>query len=731
MRWDIVRTVFAKDVLSTLRDRRTLLMSFGLPLLLYPVLMVGASRLQDTQRLAIAQRPSRIAVWGVMPDVLGGPLRGDAALNLLMPCDDQVCPPEILQKLASGELAVPARERDDRERARAARERVRANTDASSAAQPLPPLPSDPVVDAASVALASRRVDAIIVASPALGERLSRGEEGELAVLYDSVMPESQEARTRLQDRLEHVRLNLVAAREREAALPEGFGRALWTTVANAATEERRAGFRLGALLPFLLIALSLLGGLYPAIELTAGEKERGTLQTLLCAPIRPVEIVTAKFLAVWVTSMSTAVINVASLGMTISRVLPADGGSLNVPALVAALLMLVPVTFTTSAVFLAVATLARDFKDGQNFLTPVFMALTLPAGLSVLPSMQLDPWTAGVPILNLALGIKATLSGEATPALMLIVAVSSAAYAALAVLLAAQLFQQEQVLLGSPSSLRQVLTPAPSRDGRPSPHVALGTVAVSLVLQFYASTFLQDTGLVTMLLVLQVGLMLMPVVGVVRLAGLTLPTALGFRRSSPRMMLGALLLGVSAWGGVMGIVMRVAPPPEGVSKALEEVLSLRDAEVSLLRLWVLAALLPAICEETLFRGLVLSGTARWGRWSAIAVSSFTFAFAHASIYRVLPTVLLGAMLGYAAWQSRSLVTSMIVHLVNNGVLLTLARYPDALARVGWADSGPPPWTLVLPSIVLTIVGLWLVGSPRAPRLSPNPARQIDSAPKD
>ena len=119
---------------------------------------------------------------------------------------------------------------------------------------------------------------------------------------------------------------------------------------------------------------------------------------------------------------------------------------------------MLMPVTFIISAVFLAVAAFAKGFKDGQNFLTPVYTLLVLPAGLTMLPTVELSTWSAFVPVLNIAVLIKSLLRGEAATQLVFLVLLSSATYAALAVLLAARVFEQEQVLLGGEESVRQVL---------------------------------------------------------------------------------------------------------------------------------------------------------------------------------------------------------------------------------------------------------------------------------
>ena len=127
---------------------------------------------------------------------------------------------------------------------------------------------------------------------------------------------------------------------------------------------------------------MSLLGGFYAAIDLTAGEKERGTMQTLLCAPVRPTEIIVGKFLAVWLLSIAAAGQRrqpVADAGAA-----PAgdDAPASAPPTYCLAFVLLVPVTLTTTAIFLAIAVFARDFKDGQNFLTPVYMAVALPAAV-------------------------------------------------------------------------------------------------------------------------------------------------------------------------------------------------------------------------------------------------------------------------------------------------------------------------------------------------------------
>ena len=233
-------------------------------------------------------------------------------------------------------------------------------------------------------------------------------------------------AHGRIVDALDDARDAIVAQRERARGLPEGFADPITLERRNTSSAVRRSGQLLGSLLPYILLTLSVLGGMYAAVDLTAGEKERGTMQTLLVAPIRPSEIVVAKFLAVWLLSMLSLVANLASLSLTVSRLLPANLPGVGAGNLLLAMAVLVPVTLTTSALFLALASFARDFRDGQTMLTPVYMAVALPAGVVALPTIELNAWTAFVPIVNVTLLIKALFLREASTDLVFLTLLSA-----------------------------------------------------------------------------------------------------------------------------------------------------------------------------------------------------------------------------------------------------------------------------------------------------------------
>jgi sodium transport system permease protein len=154
---------------------------------------------------------------------------------------------------------------------------------------------------------------------------------------------------------------------------------------------------------------------------------------------------------------------------------------------------------------------------------------------------------------------------------------------------------------------------------------------------------------------------------------------------------------------------MRLLPPPDSLVKALEKLVMLEDASASLWKLLLVIAITPAVCEELLFRGLILSGLRRYGQWPAIIISALLFALAHASIYRLLPTFCLGLMLGYIVVKTGSIYCSMLMHALNNGIAVTLARSKDFGERFGLSEATQVPWSITLPAIAVVVIGLLIL----------------------
>jgi sodium transport system permease protein len=704
----IVWVILQKELTETLRDRRTLIRLLLIPVLLYPLFAIAFSKLQSSDTEAREAKSSRVAVWGELPAALKTRLEASGKLDL-RPWEG--APAEVKSAVLSGSLkpTFPPPEESAQPEAPEPGKKPRAPWTE----------PENPLLAAARDQVEKRDIDAVLVPWPGLGAAVEGGAEGPLSIYYDSVRGDSLLARERLGDSLDRARKELLLERESSRGLPAGFTRAISILPRNVAPPRRRVGQILGSMMPMMLILMSLLGGFLPAVDLTAGEKERGTMQTLLCAPLRPIEIITGKFLAVFAISLLTALANVVSMSFTLGRILP---GEVPVPITIYALtfVLLVPVSFLFSALFLALAVFARDFKDGQNVLMPVYLPITLLAGLTALPGFELDAWTAFAPILNIALLIKALFLGEAKADLVLLALGSSALYAALALLLAARVFEREHVLLGGKDTARALFGLSRRPGGEPTTAFSLTAFGTIFVIFFYGSLLLERFGAVTTLLLTQYGFFLLPAVGIVLLFGFSPRETLALRLPSPRGAIAAVILGLSAWAVAIGIFLRLLPVPESLAKSLGDLLLLGGKPFIVV--FAVFAFTPAICEELLFRGLLLSGLRKLGPVAAVAISALLFGLAHASVYRLLPTAFLGAVIGVARLRTRSILPGMIIHALNNGLALALLYYSPPWAGELLAR-GTLPWSLTLGGTAVFAVGLLLL--PRGGAEASAPARAL------
>jgi sodium transport system permease protein len=707
MRLFIVQVIWFKELVEILRDRRTLFRLLLLPIVIYPLFAIGVSMFQGSEMEAQQARASRVAVWGPLPPAIEAGLAVPGKITLT---PWQGVPAGVREGLESRLLAPPPGVDPDAPQTEEESPRKQRMIPAAWTE------PENAVLTAARELIARREVEAVLVPWPGLGAALDREERPPISLYFDPVRSDSMMARERIERSLRGLRLKIAAAREDARGLPRGFTAVLDLRTRTVALPDRSGGQLLGAMMPMMLILMAMTGGVMPAIDLTAGEKERNTMQTLLCAPVRPIEIIAGKFLAVFLVSLLTALANVVSLALTMRRIVPGDIPiSAGTYALTFALL--IPVSLLFSALFLALSVFARDFKDGQNVLLPVYLPVTLLAGLTSLPTIELNRWTALAPVLNIALLIKGLFLGEAGPQLVLLTLGSSLLYAALALVFAATVFEREHVLLGGKESPVDLLGLRRRDGGEPGPGFVLTHFAFALVALFYGSAALEHSRTIVLFLTTQFGAFLLPAALVVLIAGYSFKDTFAIRLPAPRLALGAVLLGLSAWSVVAGPSSWLFPPPPELTKALEKTLLFDGAPLPVL--WLLAAVTPALCEEFVFRGLLFSGLRRVGPWTAILTTSLLFGLAHGSVHRMLPTFLLGLLMGTLRLRSGSIVPSMLLHLLNNGLVVTFLYL-----RPSWAESlvgdGRMPLPVIAAGAAVFACGLTLaVWRPTPPAATP------------
>lgn len=223
----------------------------------------------------------------------------------------------------------------------------------------------------------------------------------------------------------------------------------------DTAAKRENIGEKFGALIAYILIPLCLLGASYPAIDMGAGEKERGTLETLLICPISRVSIVLGKFFTVLTTGLVGALITVGSFGLW-GAIIGSFAGmavvqeamsAIAITELILIFSLLLPISAVFAALLLAISIYARTFKEAQNYISPLSIMIFLPLVAAMMPGVELTTKTALVPIMNVALAIKELIKGTADYGLLALIFGSTILLASIAIGFCVHWFQQEKVL--------------------------------------------------------------------------------------------------------------------------------------------------------------------------------------------------------------------------------------------------------------------------------------------
>jgi sodium transport system permease protein len=244
--------------------------------------------------------------------------------------------------------------------------------------------------------------------------------------------------------------------------LPETLVRPFDIEQQNVAPPEKVGGAVLGGLVPYFVILLCLTGAMYPAMDLTAGEKERGTIETILCSPVSRTHLVLGKFLMVLTASLATGALSIFSMAVSfgVGKHLllgVADGAvdaalqiTISGKAIVSIFLLVVPLAVFFSAALLAISLFAKSFKEAQSYLSPLMIVIVLPAVAAMLPGVELSTPLSLVPVLNTSLVSKEIIAGTYHWNYIALIFVSSCVYATAALWIAVKMFQREDVLFRS-----------------------------------------------------------------------------------------------------------------------------------------------------------------------------------------------------------------------------------------------------------------------------------------
>ncbi|MEX2534990.1 MAG: ABC transporter permease subunit [Trueperaceae bacterium] len=370
MRWRIISQVAGKEILSTLRDRRAIVSNLLLPLLLLPLIMLG------------------------LPLALGGLFNREQASETPVAVQNlSELPPELAELFEAANIAPFASDEPE--------EVVRS--------------------ESASVGL---RVPGDMANSVGAGEQVDLvlfSKQGNLA---------AEVAASKVRGAVDAYRQDLVAERLGAAGLDPSVLEPVTLRAVDASSTAERSSGQLSWIIPFFIAVWTLVGGQMTAIDATAGEKERGTLESLLVAPVRRSEVVMGKFLATMLFGLSAAVMAIigyvaggALLGSLVSSRLGGEGGEVvammggSLQVTLTSVILLLTSTLllaaTLAALLLGVTMFARSFKEAQSYVAPLSFLLIIPVlALQFKDLLDLGLGIYLVPVVNVLLLMDDTVKG-------------------------------------------------------------------------------------------------------------------------------------------------------------------------------------------------------------------------------------------------------------------------------------------------------------------------------
>jgi len=548
-------------------------------------------------------------------------------------------------------------------------------------------------VDAKQLSPADEPVDLLVSASADFFASLTRP--GPALPFVEITSPRDddrgRQAYARLLPLLENWKSDLKKVRLARKGLPNELDAPFDVRLPGASPDRpERLLVLLIRVFPFMLVMWSLAGALYPAVDLCAGEKERGTMETLLISPAGREEIVLGKFLTIWLFSFATSLMNLASLGFTTwqfgSRFLQ---GGVSLGALFWCVLLALPLSAFFSAVSLAIGAYARSSKEGQYYLMPLFIVTMPLIFLTLAPGVELSPFYSLVPVTGVALLMQRLMMAptlDQVPWLYFIpVLAPIALYSWVSLRWAIFQFQREEVLFREAERLdirlwlRRLFR---DKEALPTAGQAFFCFAVIMGLRWLGQGLgsrvpvLAHTAVSLLAFVAAPALLMAVMLNTQPAQALRLRWHQG-REMSVAAVLALLFLPPLAW--LTNTVLQSYPNLprllEDRQPLIHELRNLgnlpRGEQPSMIAYLLVFGLLGSICEELACRGFILSGLLRAMRpRNAILLCAFLFALYHMNVFQFLPAFFLGVVLGLLTVRGKSLLPPIVFHVLHNGALI-------------------------------------------------------------
>jgi len=388
--------IFKKELLDTLRDRRTLISMIVIPLLIFPLLIGISSRFIISHVQTAQEKNLRIGLQ----------TSGNAEEFKSM----------LLQ---------------------ANKVQVMENLTAESGRS----------------LIESDSLEAFIAFARDFDEQVEKLHSGNVTLYYKSTEKNDIE-KQRVLEILKEYEMKLRINRFKKLNIDESTINPMKINEWNLASMKERIAEVVGGLLPYLIIIFCFMGTMYPAIDLAAGEKERGTLETILTSPANRMQILLGKFCVVVLIGIAAAIVSMIGVYVGIiqmkeipSELLKTILGILQFRSIILLLSMLLPLTVFFAAVLLSLSFYAKSFKEAQSIISPMMIIIIVPAFIGLMPGMTLNTITALIPVLNVSLATKAIIAESASTLLLAEVYLSSIFIAGISLYICTKIFDRESTI--------------------------------------------------------------------------------------------------------------------------------------------------------------------------------------------------------------------------------------------------------------------------------------------
>ncbi len=389
-------TIFRKEFTDTIRDRRTLFFMIIFPLLLVPLLLTVVTKLQTSSMQKAKEKVIRI-----------GLVTNGNALNFAK---------DLMQSHGLRTIeGIPA--------------------------------------DSAQAFVNRDSLDAVFVVAQNFDAEVRQMRAGKISLYYKS-SEDYDMVKRRLAVVVEGFEKSLMAARFKKLNLDESIVNAVRLEEHDVASAKERFGKAIGGMVPYFFVIFCFLGAMYPAIDLAAGEKERGTMETLLTAPVSRFQILLGKFAVVVLVGILSAVVSLLGVYVAVQQIreIPPElmqliMGILDVQTIILVLSLLLPLTVFFAAILLSLSIFAKSYKEAQSLISPLTIVIILPVLVGVMPGVELDSITAMIPVLNVSLATREIIAGTIKPLLLAEVYVTLFALASLSLWGCAKWFGREETI--------------------------------------------------------------------------------------------------------------------------------------------------------------------------------------------------------------------------------------------------------------------------------------------